>query len=91
MVFIVLHIACYVIIRYNTLVHPYLLADNRHYTFYVWKRFFEVHDMAKYAFAWIYILGGCMSKMMLRECEIIFQISFYACLLICVVPQKLLA
>ena len=24
--------------RYGTLVHPYTLADNRHYTFYLWRR-----------------------------------------------------
>lgn len=25
-----------------TLSHPFLLADNRHYTFYLWQRFFQV-------------------------------------------------
>ena len=24
-------------VRYGTIAHPYLLADNRHYTFYLWK------------------------------------------------------
>lgn len=25
-------------IKYTTIVHPFLLADNRHYTFYLWRR-----------------------------------------------------
>ena len=25
------------VLRYSSHVHPYLLADNRHYTFYLWK------------------------------------------------------
>eukprot|EP00002_Diphylleia_rotans_P033833 TRINITY_DN7229_c0_g1_i3.p1 TRINITY_DN7229_c0_g1~~TRINITY_DN7229_c0_g1_i3.p1 ORF type:complete len:321 (+),score=45.62 TRINITY_DN7229_c0_g1_i3:258-1220(+) len=27
----------YYFVHHQTLAHPYLLADNRHYTFYVWK------------------------------------------------------
>ena len=27
--------------------HPFILADNRHYTFYVWKAFFRRHRFAK--------------------------------------------
>lgn len=26
-------------VQYNTVLHPYLLADNRHYAFYVFRRF----------------------------------------------------
>lgn len=29
------------LLHYYTLDHPFLLADNRHYTFYIWKRFFQ--------------------------------------------------
>lgn len=28
-------------LHYYTLDHPFLLSDNRHYTFYVWQRFFQ--------------------------------------------------
>uniref|UniRef100_A0A914L2L3 Dol-P-Glc:Glc(2)Man(9)GlcNAc(2)-PP-Dol alpha-1,2-glucosyltransferase n=1 Tax=Meloidogyne incognita TaxID=6306 RepID=A0A914L2L3_MELIC len=33
-----------------TLAHPYLLADNRHFTFYLWQRFFQRH--------WIFVVGS---------------------------------
>lgn len=31
--------------------HPFLLADNRHYTFYVWRRIFQFHPLVPYVFA----------------------------------------
>lgn len=46
-----------VIVKYNTLVHPYLLADNRHYTFYVWNRLYARHELARYAIIPVYIFG----------------------------------
>jgi len=29
------------LVYFNTIAHPYLLADNRHYTFYVWRLLFS--------------------------------------------------
>lgn len=31
-------------VRYGTVVHPFILADNRHYTFYIWRRLISVHS-----------------------------------------------
>lgn len=45
------------IIRYNTIVHPYLLADNRHYTFYIWNRFYGKHLIIRYLLIPVYIFG----------------------------------
>ena len=36
------------VVREFTVEHPFLLADNRHYTFYVWKNFFRKHWVARY-------------------------------------------
>ncbi|KIJ68711.1 glycosyltransferase family 59 protein [Hydnomerulius pinastri MD-312] len=33
-----------------TIHHPFLLADNRHYTFYVWRRVFLLHPIVPYLF-----------------------------------------
>ncbi|WEJ93707.1 glucosyltransferase [Yamadazyma tenuis] len=42
MIHIPVSIVCCIIIKYIianfTVVHPFLLADNRHYTFYIWKK-----------------------------------------------------
>ena len=46
--------------------HPFLLADNRHYTFYVWRRVFMLHPIIPYllipgyiacAWAWYIRIG----------------------------------
>lgn len=31
-----------------TIHHPFLLSDNRHYTFYVWRRVFMLHSLVPY-------------------------------------------
>jgi alpha-1,2-glucosyltransferase len=33
----------------SSVVHPFLLADNRHYFFYIWRRIFGLHWSVRYA------------------------------------------
>ncbi len=42
----------------NRYAHPYLLADNRHYPFYVWKNFFRRNENFKYAYSLVYYATG---------------------------------
>jgi len=42
-------------IHYTTYAHPYLLADNRHLTFYIWRRWFMRHWLCKYLLAPVYV------------------------------------
>lgn len=44
-------------VRYNTIVHPFTLADNRHYVFYVF-RILRRHPALKYAVIPIYLLSA---------------------------------
>ncbi|XP_025834242.1 putative Dol-P-Glc:Glc(2)Man(9)GlcNAc(2)-PP-Dol alpha-1,2-glucosyltransferase [Agrilus planipennis] len=46
-----------VVVLLNTEVHPYLLADNRHYTFYIWNRFYQ-NDVFRYLIIPAYYFGG---------------------------------
>lgn len=40
----------------SSTAHPFLLADNRHYTFYLWKNLFRRFDgLLKYAFIPVYV------------------------------------
>ncbi len=41
----------------GTLVHPFLLADNRHYTFYLWRRVIGASVWSRYLAAPVY--AGC--------------------------------
>ncbi|KAI8995441.1 glucosyltransferase [Trametes punicea] len=49
-----------------TIQHPFLLSDNRHYTFYIWRRVFLIHPVVPYllvpgyiacAWAWYLRIG----------------------------------
>jgi len=44
-------------IHFNTIIHPFLLADNRHYTFYVFKIIRQHPDLLYYA-APVYVLSA---------------------------------
>ncbi|KTW25592.1 hypothetical protein T552_03453 [Pneumocystis carinii B80] len=54
------------IIYYNTKEHPFLMSDNRHYTFYIWRRLIKVHPMAKYIAAPFYYasMWAVLNKLM---------------------------
>ncbi|QKX60624.1 uncharacterized protein TRUGW13939_07770 [Talaromyces rugulosus] len=43
-------------IHFNTIVHPFTLADNRHYVFYVFRILTGYHPAVKYAAAPVYFL-----------------------------------
>ncbi|RDL33740.1 uncharacterized protein BP5553_08108 [Venustampulla echinocandica] len=44
------------IIHYNTIIHPFTLADNRHYVFYVFRYSILRHPLIRYLLAPIYLL-----------------------------------
>lgn len=46
------------IVHFNTIVHPFTLADNRHYVFYVFRLLLGVHPAIKYAATLVYFLCG---------------------------------
>ena len=57
LIIVILAVVIAIVVRYNTLVHPYMLADNRHYTFYIWNRFYGKFDWARFAVIPVYIFG----------------------------------
>ncbi|KAJ5363085.1 hypothetical protein N7541_003929 [Penicillium brevicompactum] len=46
------------VVHFNTIVHPFTLADNRHYVFYVFRLLLGVHPAIKYAAVVVYFLCG---------------------------------
>ncbi|XP_006002490.1 dol-P-Glc:Glc(2)Man(9)GlcNAc(2)-PP-Dol alpha-1,2-glucosyltransferase [Latimeria chalumnae] len=73
-----------------TYVHKYLLADNRHYTFYVWKKIFQRHELIKYLLVPGYIFAGWTFADMLKSKSVFWNLVFFVCLVAATVPQKLL-
>jgi alpha-1,2-glucosyltransferase len=55
LLFLALVGVAFVAIHYNTIVHPFTLADNRHYVFYVF-RILRRHWFVKYAAAPVYVV-----------------------------------
>ncbi|KAI4378617.1 hypothetical protein MLD38_016073 [Melastoma candidum] len=51
-------------VHFFSIAHPYLLADNRHYTFYLWRKIIHRHWSLKYllvlpyAYSWISIISA---------------------------------
>ncbi|XP_010673048.2 dol-P-Glc:Glc(2)Man(9)GlcNAc(2)-PP-Dol alpha-1,2-glucosyltransferase isoform X2 [Beta vulgaris subsp. vulgaris] len=42
-------------VHFFSIAHPYLLADNRHYPFYIWRRVINAHRFMKYFLVPIYV------------------------------------
>lgn len=59
-VFLGMVIVATAVAHFNTIVHPFLLADNRHYMFYVFK-ILRTHPWLYYALAPIYVICGWLS------------------------------
>jgi len=78
-----------VVVYINTVVHPYLLADNRHYTFYVWKRFYEWYGISRFLLVPCYVIIWFWIWACVQWDPVVF-LGFLTCLAATVVPQKLL-
>ncbi|RYP23813.1 hypothetical protein DL765_000890 [Monosporascus sp. GIB2] len=58
--------AAVVIVRFNTVVHPFTLADNRHYMFYVFRYSILRAPWVRYALAPAYVVCGWLCWTALR-------------------------
>lgn len=70
--------------------HPYLLADNRHYTFYVWSRVFRRHAAIRYLLVPAYVFAGWHFVDSLRGRALFWMLALGVCVLAATVPQMLL-
>lgn len=80
-------VAFYYIIQHNTLVHPFTLADNRHYTFYIWKRLYENIPYFRYLMIPVYVFSFYH---LMRNCTFKYFFLFTTCVFLNLVPQLLL-
>lgn len=80
-----------VIVHYNTMVHPYLLADNRHYTFYVWHRLYGKYFSARYAMTFCYIFAlYCIWSIIYSGQDISLALAYIPCTLLVLVLQRMI-
>ncbi|XP_056645932.1 putative Dol-P-Glc:Glc(2)Man(9)GlcNAc(2)-PP-Dol alpha-1,2-glucosyltransferase [Diorhabda sublineata] len=89
-IFILIILSC-VIVLVNTQVHPYMLADNRHYIFYIWNRFYGKYDIFRYAMVPVYIFSWyCIIKLIYDGNDVSFLILYLICVTAVLVTQKLI-
>lgn len=48
-------IAGFISVHFFSIAHPYLLADNRHYPFYLWRKVINAHWSIKYLLVPLYV------------------------------------
>ncbi|KAJ0417122.1 alpha-1,2 glucosyltransferase alg10 [Aspergillus carlsbadensis] len=48
------------VVHFNSIVHPFTLADNRHYVFYVFRILLRSHPYTRYAATIVYFIGAWM-------------------------------
>jgi len=83
-------LCCCAIWRF-TYVHRYVLADNRHYTFYIWSRLFARYPLMRYAFAPVYLFSGYLILQTLAlERHFLWCIGYVASVTALLVPTTLL-
>lgn len=78
-------------VHHNTLVHPYLLADNRHYTFYIWNRWYGKYDHAIYTTVpvYIFLLFSIYDNLKDHNC-ISFLLPYTVCIFLALALQRLI-
>ncbi|KAJ2744597.1 glucosyltransferase [Coemansia sp. BCRC 34301] len=74
-----------------TIEHPFLLSDNRHYPFYIWKNIFRRHWLARYAAIPLYVyavtaINCCLS----RDTLALWRLALVLCTAVVLVPSPLL-
>lgn len=42
----------------SSVAHPFLLADNRHYAFYIWRRILNPYPLARYLLTPLYLVAA---------------------------------
>ena len=78
------------VVHYNTLIHPYMLSDNRHYTFYIWNKLYGKYSIFRYLMVPVYMFGAYMIIFFLQNRSFPFQVLYLLCVSAIVVPQKLI-
>ncbi len=73
-----------------TFAHRYLISDNRHYSFYIWKRVFQRHEYVKFALIPGYLYAWWAIFDCLKHKDFLWKLVFLICIFINLVPQMLL-
>lgn len=88
--FLLITVMSVILVWKFTFVHQYLLADNRHFPFYVWKRIFQKHELVRFLLVPAYVFAAWSFMDTLNSKSAFWILAFCVCLVAATVPQKLL-
>ena len=82
-------VVCGFIMEFGVLSHPFLLADNRHYMFYIWKRVLS-QDYIRRMLAPIYaFMGLYVWDILVLQKGILWSLVFVTALSLTLLPAQL--
>lgn len=91
MVLIFINLLLFLLIMYQNEPHPYLLADNRHYTFYLWKRILgKQESYFRFGLIPAYCLSAWSFISLLERKDTLLKCLIALCTMLSIVPQKLI-
>ncbi|KAI8324364.1 hypothetical protein GQ54DRAFT_256559 [Martensiomyces pterosporus] len=74
-----------------TVEHPFLLSDNRHYPFYLWKNLFRRHWLARYAATPLYLYAfWAIRRCLSQRTPALWRLALCVCTAAVLVPSPLL-
>ncbi|KAI9321821.1 alpha-2-glucosyltransferase Alg10 [Dichotomocladium elegans] len=80
----------YLIYRF-TYEHPFLLSDNRHYAFYVWRKILNRYPIMRYLALPAYIISGWFNIYALAcHTSVLLFLGYFAAIFATLVPSPLL-
>ncbi|KAH7442515.1 hypothetical protein KP509_03G092100 [Ceratopteris richardii] len=77
-------------IHFFSFAHPYLVSDNRHYTFYMWRKIINVRWYSKYLLAIVYLYSWWSIFRLLGKKRNIWLMVFFGAVAAVLVPAPLI-
>ncbi|CAO3588262.1 unnamed protein product [Absidia cylindrospora] len=77
--------------HYHTYEHPFILSDNRHYSFYVWKKIYRRHWLVRYALTPFYFISIKFNQTIIAtHVSVLWMLGYVIALVLTLVPSPLL-
>ncbi|KAI8811171.1 alpha-1,2-glucosyltransferase ALG10-A [Cladochytrium replicatum] len=80
----------FISVRYFTIHHPFLLSDNRHYTFYVWRLFRRFPTLHYLAIPGYVAAGWLCLNSLAQQQGLLWLLGYIAAVLLQLVPSPLM-
>ncbi|KAL7248330.1 hypothetical protein ACSBR2_003113 [Camellia fascicularis] len=78
-------------VHYSSIAHPYLLADNRHYPFYLWRKIINAHWSMKYLLVPLYVYSWFSIFIILAKTRTkIWVLSYFLACAAVLIPAPLI-